>query len=171
MGITVYEPAPTPVDENLRELAVVASGALTVRNDAALQSLVEEARQRLGTGMAAVSIVYKDWQYLIAASGATPGAYSRRASLCGHAIMDGGDIFYVADARADNRFADNPMLIDNAQLRFYAAAPLLGEEDMPLGTLCVFDREPRDALAPYDRMQLEKLAGAVMARLAELRPD
>lgn len=168
MGITVYEPAPTPLDEVARERAVLSSRALAIRNDARLQELVEEGRRKLGAGMAAVSILYQDWQYLIAASGVMSRTYSRRTSLCAYAIMT-RDVFYVGDARADERFADNPMLVDGQHLRFYAGAPLVGEEQMPLGTLCVFDRRPRATFSDWDRQQLRGLADMATARLAELR--
>ncbi|KQN90518.1 hypothetical protein ASE95_13695 [Sphingomonas sp. Leaf231] len=169
MGITVFAPAPTPVDEAARERAVIGSGALDARHDPALGDLVEQARLTFGTGMAAVSVLSRDWQYLIAVAGVTSRTYSRRMSLCGHAIMTPRSVFCVEDARADPRFADNPMLIDGGQVRFYAGAPLVDADTMPLGTFCVFDRAPRADFGPYEQMRLQQLADAVMTRLATLR--
>lgn len=169
MSITIYEPAPTPTDEPARERAVRASGALDVRDDAALQALVMESCRQLQAGMAAVSILYQDWQYMIAVSGVMSRTNSRRTSLCGHAIITPRSVFYVGDLLADERFADNPVLIDGQQVRFYAGAPLLDADHMPLGTLCVFDRAPRPRFDAYDRMRLQELAALAMARLAELR--
>lgn len=169
MGITVYAPAPTPSDEAARERAVIASGALEARDDAELIELVEQARQRFGTGMAAVSILSRDWQYLIAAAGVTSRTYSRRMSLCGHAIITPGAVFCVEDARADARFADNPTLIDGGQVRFYAGAALVDSDQFPIGTFCVFDRMPRDDFGAYEQMHLKQLAEATIARLAARR--
>lgn len=169
MSITVYAPAPTPDDEAARERAVLASGALDARDDAALLELVEQARQRFGTGMAAVSILSRDWQYLIAASGVTSRTYSRRMSLCGHAIITPRTVFCIEDARADPRFADNPVLIDGGQVRFYAGAPMVDADHMPIGTFCVFDRTPRGDFGAYDQMHLKELADAAIARLAVRR--
>lgn len=169
MAITIYQPAPIPFDEEHRERVVTASGALNVRNDAVLQDLVEETRRRLATGVAAVSILSRDWSYVIAGAGIAPGAYGRRTSVCGHAIMGRREVFHVADVRTDDRFAGNPMVCDAPHLRFYAGAPLVVEGDMPIGTLCVFDGEPRERFDPYDRMQLQQLSEAVVARLEELR--
>ena len=169
MGITVYAPAPTPDDEEARERAVLASGALDARDDPVLLDLVEQARQKLATGMAAVSILSRDWQYLIAAAGVTSRTHSRRMSLCGHAIITPRAVFCVEDARADARFADNPVLIDGGQVRFYAGAPLIDAAHLPLGTFCVFDRSPRTSFGAYEQMQLKHLADAVIGRLAGLR--
>jgi len=169
MGITVYAPAPTPSDEAARERAVIESGALDARDDPELIGLVEQARQRFGTGMAAVSILSRDWQYLIAAAGVTSRTYSRRMSLCGHAIITPRAVFCVEDARADPRFADNPTLIDGGQVRFYAGAALVDPDQFPIGTFCVFDRIPRDDFGAYEQMHLKQLADAAVARLAERR--
>lgn len=169
MGITVYAPAPTPNDEAARERAVIASGALDARDDVVLIDLVEQARQKLGTGMAAVSILSRDWQYLIAASGVTSRTYSRRMSLCGHAIITPRAVFCVEDARADPRFADNPVLIDGGQVRFYAGAPLVDADQFPIGTFCVFDRAPRGDFGAYEQMHLKHMADAVIARLTVRR--
>jgi GAF domain-containing protein len=169
MGVTVYAPAPMPNDEAAREQAVLASGVLEARADPVLFDLVDQARRKFGTGMAAVSVLSRDWEYLIAVAGVTSRTYSRRMSLCGHAIMTPRAVFCVEDARADPRFADNPVLIDGGQVRFYAGAPLVDAETMPLGTFCVFDRVPRSDFGAYERMQLQQMSEAVMIRLAERR--
>lgn len=169
MGVTIYAPAPTPNDEAARERAVIASGALDAHDDVVLVELVEQARLKLGTGVAAVSILSRDWQYLIAASGVTSRTYSRRMSLCGHAIITPRAVFCVEDARADPRFADNPVLIDGGQVRFYAGAPLVDAEQFPIGTFCVFDRTPRGDFGAYEQMYLRQMADAVIARLTVRR--
>ncbi|KTT73069.1 GAF domain-containing protein [Sphingomonas endophytica] len=169
MGVTFYEPAPTPGDEVAREQAVLTSGALAARDDPGLQMLLDDCRRTLATGMAAVTILYQEWQYLIATSGVTSRTYSRRTSLCGHAIMTPHQLFCIADSLADPRFAANPLRIDGQQVRFYAGAPLV-DGGMPLGALCVLDRAPRDDFGAYERMRLRQFGDAAMARLAALRP-
>lgn len=169
MTVTVYAPAPTPNDEEARERAVLASGALEARDDPVLQELVERGRQKLGVGMAAISILSRDWQYLIAAAGITSRTYSRRMSLCGHAIIAPRTVFCVEDARADARFADNPVLMDGGRVRFYAGASLVDAGNFALGTFCVLDRSPRTCFGAYEQMHLRQLADAVMVRLAALR--
>ena len=70
----------------------------------------------------------------------------------------------MPDARLDERFAHNPLVLDNPNIRFYAGVPLISEEGFVLGTLCVLDSRPRQlSLRQLD--QLHMLAGQTMDQL------
>ena len=70
----------------------------------------------------------------------------------------------MADALADVRFADNPLVHADPCIRFYAGAPLITSDGLPVGTLCVFDRVPRQ-LTTEQIEALEVLRDAVVAQL------
>jgi len=161
MGITIYQPSSLPANEAGREKAVERSGFLTMIQDPVLQSIALQARRECGTAMAAISIVYKDWQYLVAAAGLPTGPYSRRTSFCGHVIVEPATFFCVPDAQSDLRFANNPAVSDD-QLRFYAGAPLMSDDDFALGAICVFDPAARHGCGVQERDRLIALAARSM---------
>ncbi len=87
-------------------------------------------------------------------------------SLCSHVILV-NDFVEIFDTLLDDRMSDNPLCGGEDGLRFYSGALLKTEDGMPLGTLCVLDRQPK-ALTPLQRDTLRVLASQIMARL-ELR--
>ena len=116
-----------------------------------------------GVSIALVSLVDEDRQWFKSRQGLEAPETGRDISFCGHAIL-GGDIFEIPDARADPRFADNPLVTGEPQIRFYAGAPLATSEGYRIGTLCLIDGQPRQ-LSEDERRSLRDLADAVEAEI------
>lgn len=85
---------------------------------------------------------------------------SRDLSFCGHAIHSNDEILIVKDSRIDERFCDNPFVLDGNAV-FYAGVPIVTPEGYKLGTLCVFDNKPRE-LNESQKNALIILANQVM---------
>lgn len=66
----------------------------------------------------------------------------RKTSFCGHTILQ-DDLLIVEDTHKDERFKDNPMVIGEPYIRFYAGCPLSGLEGTKIGSLCIADTTPR----------------------------
>ncbi|GAA0579310.1 GAF domain-containing sensor histidine kinase [Paractinoplanes ferrugineus] len=125
------------------------------------------AAQLCRTPTAAISLVTGERQWLKASIGlGTICDIARKHSFCTHA-MTAGEVMQVPDARLDPRFRNNPLVVGEPYVRFYAGAPLVTVDGQPLGTLCVLDFEPR-LLSPAECTGLRTLARHVMAQL-ELR--
>jgi signal transduction histidine kinase len=75
----------------------------------------------------------------------------------------------VRDAQDDPRFADNPFVTGDPNIRFYAGAPITAPNGHILGTVCVIDTQPRD-ISPQQIAALEALSRQVMA-LIEARSN
>lgn len=86
---------------------------------------------------------------------------SRDVSFYAHAIL-GESTMIVEDAHADERFAQNPLVLSEPNIRFYAGAPFVDRDGFGLGSLCVIDRVPR-TLDDRQQEALEALARQVLA--------
>ena len=105
--------------------------------------LVEAAALVCGVPISLIALVDADRQWFKARVGLegvveTP----REHAFCSDAIGD-DELLEVADATLDPRFADNPMVVGEPGIRFYAGVPLRVEDGSHVGTLCVIDRTPR----------------------------
>jgi GAF domain-containing protein len=165
MSITIYQPPAEHPREALRAKAIDQSGILSHAGSRVLQRIVCEARDELRSAKAAITIISHDWQYLLVAAGLPATIHSRRTSFCGHAIHEPTEIFLVPDASRDRRFAGNPLVVEPAGIRFYAGAVLEDERQLPFGTLCVFDHEPRAGLLRSEAATLRRLAAEAVAEL------
>lgn len=70
----------------------------------------------------------------------------------------------VDDAAEDERFRENPVVVGDPHIRFYAGVPLVAPGGYALGTICVIDRKPRQ-LRPDQLNALEALSRQVIAQL------
>jgi GAF domain-containing protein len=74
----------------------------------------------------------------------------------------------VPNAALDPRFASNPLVTDDPNIRFYAGAPLVTSNGQSLGTLCVIDTVPR-ALDARQLEVLQFLAAQVVERFEDTK--
>ncbi|MCD2317067.1 GAF domain-containing protein [Sphingomonas sp. IC-11] len=154
-------PADTGSHENreiVRQAAVYASGVLNMGGDPALQQLVEETAVAFRVPMAAVSIIDRDRQWFPACVGMDMEQTSRDVSFCAHAIEQPGEVLTVLNATRDPRFAANPLVTGEANIRFYLGCPILDRNGRALGSLCVIDVEPREHVDGAELTQLREFA-------------
>lgn len=158
--------SPTPHNEAARLEALRQYNILDTAPEEAFDDLTFLAAHVCKTPIAFVSFVDKDRQWFKSNVGMTASETSRDISFCTHAIMQ-RDLFIVRDALADDRFATNPLVLQEPNIRFYAGAPLITPEGEALGTLCVIDSVPRD-LSDEQQEALRALGRRVITQL-ELR--
>ena len=108
-----------------------------------LQALVALAAQICDVPGPSINLITSTEQVQIAAVGLDPSVCAREDSMCA-AVLHEQEPVVVPDARLDPRFADNPFVTGViGDVRFYAAHHLVTPEGVAIGTLCVFDDQPR----------------------------
>lgn len=152
-------------DEETRIEALRALDVLDTPPEAEFDTIAAGARHLFGCKFAFVSLIDSDRQWFKAACGLPASETPRHLSFCTHAVA-ADDLLVIRDAREDARFANNPNVVGEPFIRFYAGVPLRvtapgGGAALPIGTLCVADDQPHNPT----RDKLEMLAG--MARVIE----
>ena len=116
------------------------------------------AAQICAVPISLISFVLADRQWFKAETGLGVRETKLESSVCRHLLLSPG-LTQIPDLRDDPRSADNPLVTEQAGLRFYAGYLLTTPEGVPLGSLCVLDREPRPAgLSPEQQFALTVLA-------------
>lgn len=130
-------------------------------------NLTAIAAEICGTPLSLVSLLDDKRQWFKSHHGLGVSETPKEFAFCAHAINDDDDIFIVQDSRTDERFLDNPLVIGEPRVIFYAGVSLTTEEGLPLGTLCVIDHKPK-LLSQGQLNSLKALSKQVM-NLLQLR--
>ncbi|MFP5337705.1 MAG: PAS domain S-box protein, partial [Gammaproteobacteria bacterium] len=131
-----------------------------------LDELAALAAELFACPAAAIHLIDQHQQHCIAAFSIEQQPQERACSVPAQAIEQADPLFVrrADELRAPVRM---PRLVDGQHADFCAAAVLRDADGLPLGTLSIYDRQPRE-LSARQRAQLEALARQAMA-LLELR--
>lgn len=149
----------TPQDEQARLKTLRSLGIMDTPPEERFDRLTRMAKRLFAVPIALVSLVDENRQWFKSCFGLSVSETSRDISFCGHAIL-GNDVFIIPDTLEDERFADNPLVLNDPYIRFYAGCPLSALNGRKLGTLCIIDQQPRHFTAD-DFEALKDLASMV----------
>jgi PAS domain S-box-containing protein len=136
-----------PTFEESRRLQVLRTfQVLDTEPESEYDEITALAAQICGTPIALIFLLGENRQWFKSKFGLSAPETARGIAFCARALEVPG-LLLVPDARTDPRFADNPGVVGEPFIRFYAGTPLVTSDGATLGTLCVIDRVPRELTA------------------------
>ena len=148
---------PLPSDEDLRLAALHSCRVLDVPSRKSLSTLMDLASRVFDVPIAFLSLIEAKKQRMLAMHGADVTEMPRSTSFCTYAILQ-DEILFVPDARIDERFLNNPLVVNAPYIRFYAGVPLQDAGGYKIGTFALIDHLPRAELKPNEQLMLRDFA-------------
>jgi len=169
MAETLNTLPPIHRDELRRLTTLAGLGILDTDAERVFDTIAETAQRQFGCPIALISFIDAERQWFKAKRGLDVAETPRSQAFCAHAVAADATIV-VPDARDDPRFATNPIVTGDLDIRFYAGVPVRLRGDgatrpaLPMGTLCILDNQPR-SISAADLAYLHDLAALVEALL------
>lgn len=136
--------APIPANENDRVCALDNLNILDTATEERFDFITKEAIKRFSVPISTITLVDKDREWFKSVQGLDIKEGPRDISFCGHALLS-EIILVVNDTLKDPRFFDNPMVINEPFIRFYAGKSLYDYKTrLPVGVFCIKDKKPRE---------------------------
>lgn len=161
-------PETATEDEHKRLASLASTELLDSPSEESFDRITRLAQQLFGVSTATVSLVADDRQFLKSLAGSLDRVIPRADAFCAHTIKT-PDTLVVEDARQDDRFRSNPLVVGQPNIRFYAGQPLQGPGGWNIGTLCLIDQQPR-TFTPEQQHIFRDLA-AITQREINVRAD
>lgn len=153
-------------DDEKRQRAIEKLGVLDTPPDARVDRVTRLAQELFDVPMVSVTLIDRDRQWRKSQIGLGGNEAPREGAFCDVTVR-AGDTLVVEDASTDATFADNPFVVGDPHLRFYAGHPLAAPGGEHFGTLCILDTRPR-TLDGRQIDLLRELAGWVQAELTDV---
>ncbi|RFS18477.1 PAS domain S-box protein [Emticicia sp. C21] len=154
---------PVPANEKERLQALKNYNLLDSVKEEEFDRLTRLASIICGVPISVISLIDEERQWFKSKVGLEDDETSRDISFCQYTIMDEA-LFAVEDATKDDRFRDNPLVLGNPNIRFYAGYPLIDPDGFALGSMCVIDDKPRK-LSKEQEEALTILAHEVISQI------
>jgi diguanylate cyclase (GGDEF)-like protein len=163
-----------PDDEGTRVDTLYDLRILDTEPEERFDRLTRLAKRLLQVPISLISLVDENREWIKSGEGINNSQVARDISFSAHAIL-GPDILLIPDATLDERFHDNPLVVDEPHIRFYAGCPLKAPNGSKLGTLCLIDCKPREfseddkaLLRELTRMAEQDIVAVQLATMDEL---
>lgn len=144
--------------DGLNEYSIVDSSW-----EQAFDDLAFLANQVVGTPIALINLFDTNRRWFKVKLGFDIPEMPKDTGFCSTCINLGKTLI-IPDTLADERFANNPVVISQVSVRFYVGVPLIEPGGEAIGTLCVLDTQPR-SITPEQVKSLEAISRLVIKQL------
>jgi GAF domain-containing protein len=135
--------APTPDNEAERLAALMSLNILDTPPEERFDLITKQAKEYFKVPISTISLLDKDREWFKSCQGLQDRVGRRSVSFCGHALL-AKKIYIVEDTKKNANFADNPQVVGQPYVRFYAGMPLREwKTNLPVGVFCIKDTRPR----------------------------
>jgi len=148
-----------PPDEADRLRSLSELGLLDTPREERFDRICRVASRVFNVPIAFVALIDASRQWYKSSLGLDLSQTARDVSFCGHTILENG-MLVIPDARKDDRFHDNPLVVGPPHIRLYVGHVLHGPRGGKVGTFCLIDDQPRD-FGGADRALFEDFAALV----------
>jgi EAL domain-containing protein (putative c-di-GMP-specific phosphodiesterase class I)/putative methionine-R-sulfoxide reductase with GAF domain len=132
--------------------------------DDALKKYTHLICQLLNMPMSFVSVLDEEKQYIKSAQNVAVTEISLSEAFCVQ-TQEQSKTFICHDTHQHPAFRDYHAVKEAPFIRFYAGCPLITQDGVPIGTLCILDTQPRE-LSDEQLDLFEKIAGLISDFLA-----
>ncbi|RYE36010.1 MAG: PAS domain S-box protein [Sphingobacteriaceae bacterium] len=155
--------------EEERLKALFAYNLLDTEAEKQYDSITNLAAYICGTKMAAINLIdgYRLW--LKSKTGIDFCEVSRDVAFCKYTILQ-ESLLEIPDTLLDERVKDNPLVNGAGGVRYYAGISLVNPDGYILGTICVFDTEPK-RLNDKQKQALQFLADETMMHMETFKKN
>ncbi|MGA2394578.1 MAG: GAF domain-containing protein, partial [Candidatus Lustribacter sp.] len=162
-GTSRWRKAAIPPDEDRRLATLRAMGLLDTAPEARFDRITRLASRFFAAPIALITLVDRDRVWFKSRIGLGIRETSRETSIGAHAVLERTTLV-VNDALVDDRFAENPLVVGEPRVRFFAGAPLILQDGTCPGVLAVLDTRPR-WFAASDVQLLEDLRDLAVSEI------
>lgn len=134
---------PIKDDENKRNEAINSLKILDTPPEKRFDLITWVASKLFEVPMSTFSIITDQRSWFKSKYGIEKTEVDRTVSICAHALYEKGGMV-VKDTTQDDRFKDNPSVVGDPHIRFYAGVPIYNITEQAVGVFCIRDTKPRD---------------------------
>ncbi|TMP08217.1 GGDEF domain-containing protein [Pseudoalteromonas sp. S3178] len=157
----------TPSNEIERLHALRALRILDTAHEERFDRVTRIAKRMFNVSISLVTLIDEDRQWFKSRQGLDVCELPRESSFCGHTINQ-NELLIIPDTSIDERFFDNPFVISDPKIRFYAGFPLKLKQGVVIGTLCLADNKPRN-LSDEEKQLLKDLGTLVEQEIQSIQ--